>query len=63
MEKPVIMIVEELKENCAKLINESNLHPVVLLPIIKDIYIEVEQAYKIQYEKEKKEYEQSQSEK
>lgn len=55
--KPISMIVEESRQIIVDAINNANLHPTLLLMILKDIYNEVNQQAKIQYEYEKIEYE------
>lgn len=59
MEKPISIILAEAKMNILNVVNDSNLHPCILLSIIKDIYEEVERTARLQYNKEKQEYESS----
>lgn len=59
MEKPISLIIEEAKTDIVNAVNNTNLHPSILLPIIKDIYEEVLHTAQLQYEKEKQEYESS----
>lgn len=62
MEKPISIIIEEAKQKIGTTINELNLHPSILEPIMKDLYTEVQFLAKQQYEKDKKEYEESMKE-
>ena len=57
MEKPISLIIEEAKTNIANAVNGTNLHPSILLPIIKNVYEEVLHIAQLQYNKEKQEYE------
>lgn len=59
MNKPISVILEDAKQSIVKTINELQLHPSLLEPIIKELYIEVQQQATIQYQKEKAEYEKS----
>ena len=59
MEKPISIILAEAKMNILNVVNDSNLHPCILLPIIKDIYEEVDRTAQLQYNKEIQEYESS----
>jgi len=60
MDKPISVQINEAKENIVNVINEQHLHPTILEPIIKEIYLSIQQAAIQVYEKEKKEYEESQ---
>lgn len=56
MDKPLSIILQETKESIIKIINESNLNPCLIRPIIKDIYFEVEQASRQELLQDKKKY-------
>ena len=60
--KPIGLIIEDAKKSIVKTINEVNLHPTLLEMILRDIYNEVNELAKAQYEREKAEYEQALSE-
>lgn len=57
MEKPIRITIEETKSKLINVINESSLPDFVLLPIIKDLYVDIENAYKENYYKQKLEFE------
>lgn len=42
MNKPISVQINEAKNKIVNTINELNLHPSILLPIMKDIYSEVQ---------------------
>lgn len=42
MDKPISVQINEAKNKIVNTINELNLHPSILLPIMKDIYSEVQ---------------------
>lgn len=55
--KPTSLILIETKNSIAQIINNSNLPPFVLEPIMKDLYTEVVGLSQQQYLQEKTEYE------
>lgn len=57
MSKPISVTIEEARQNIVKCINEQNLHPSILEPIMKDIYEQVKLASVHTYEKEKQAWE------
>lgn len=57
MEKPITLIIEELKTNIASTINNSNLPIFVIDNIFKDFYSEIHSMYLQQLESDKKQYE------
>lgn len=59
MNKPISIILTEAKQSIAESINSTQLSPVLLEPIIKDLYIEIQQLAAQQYNTEKTEYEKS----
>ena len=56
MEKPITIIIQETKDKLVEVLNTSNLPPVILEPIVKDIYNEITMLTKRQYEKDLYEY-------
>ena len=56
IEKPISLIIEEVKTEIANIINNSQLPPVVLDLIVKDIYNEVHSIYIQQTMQEQQEY-------
>lgn len=56
MEKPISIVIEEARQTIASAVNSVNLPPVLLEPIIKDVYNEVRQAEIRQYQLDKVEY-------
>lgn len=63
MNKPVSLIREEVKSELADTINNSNLPPFVIEPILQDLLREVHVAVVRQYENDKAMYERSLNEK
>lgn len=59
MEKPIQIVIEDLRENIAKYINDSKLPACFVTPIVKDIYEQCITLEKQQYEQAKKTYEDS----
>lgn len=57
--KPISLIMEDAKNTIINTINDLNLHPTLLEVIMKDIYKEVNDLAKSQYERERAEYEQA----
>ena len=58
MNNPLSLTINDATEEILDVINKQNLHPLLLLPIIKDIYADVERVANIQTQREKQEYEQ-----
>ena len=50
------MRYEEFKQDLINLVNNSGLPPFVIEPVIKEVYLEVKQSTKQQYEKDVQEY-------
>lgn len=63
MNKPMSLVREEVKRELADTINNSNLPPFVIEPILQDFLREVHIAVVRQYEHDKSMYEQSLNEK
>ena len=59
MNKPANLIMEETKENIAKVVNESGLPAFLLEPILKDLYNQVNILKQQELEQSKKQYEDS----
>lgn len=57
--KPIGLIIEDAKKSIVNVINEVNLHPILLEMILRDIYNEANELAKAQYNREKAEYEQA----
>ena len=57
MNKPANLIMEETKENIAKVVNESGLPAFLLEPILKDLYNQVNILKQQELEQSKKQYE------
>ena len=60
-EKPLTIAYEELKQKIVKDINESNLPPLIIRPILENMVNQIISAEKQQYELDKKQYEESNS--
>ena len=63
MEKPITLKINELKTNLVNTINEANLPPFLLEPILKELYIEASTLATNQAKKEEDEYYKSLQEK
>lgn len=63
MATPLNLLIEESRVEIIKTINKTKLPAYLLEPIIKDIYLNISSIKKNEYDKAKKEYEQSLSEK
>ncbi len=59
MDKPISVILTELNDNIIQEIKQSNLHPMIVEPIIRDIYNMVLESARKQKEFEKEAYEKS----
>jgi hypothetical protein len=57
MEKPLSIKVSEIKEGIVNIINTSGLHPTILQPLVKEIYLEVDAYAKSYAAQEQKQYE------
>lgn len=57
MNKPFSIIVEETKQGLISIINQSNLHPIAMEMIIKDIYMEISHLANETKNREKEQYE------
>ena len=62
MDKPISVVLEELKQDIINSINNTNLPICIIEPIIKDLYNEIAILSKQQLAKDKEEYEKSQKE-
>jgi hypothetical protein len=56
MDKPISMLVEELTQNLANVINCSGLHISIIKPIMGQLYSEICMKEKDVYENDKKQY-------
>ena len=59
MDKPLSLVIEDAKELIVNAVNDTNLPAVLLEPILKDIYNEIQQLKINQYMSDKSEYERS----
>ena len=57
--KPITVIQTELANKIVADINEANLHPVIIMPVIEEIYDIMKNILKETREREKLEYEKS----
>ena len=57
MEKPILMQREEFRQTIADTINNSNLHPIFIEPILEGFLAEVRASLQRQYQEEKAAYE------
>lgn len=57
--KPITVAQTELADKIIKNINESNLHPAIIMPVIEEIYTLMKNTLKETREREKLEYEKS----
>lgn len=59
MDKPISVILTELNDNILNEIKKSSLHPMIVEPIVRDIYNMVLESARKQKELEKEAYEKS----
>ena len=57
--KPITVAQTELANNIIDCINSSSLHPVIIMPVIEEIYMMMKNTVKETRDKEKLEYEKS----
>ena len=57
--KPITVVQTELANGIIDKINSSGLHPVIIMPVIEEIYLMMKNTLKETREKEKSEYEKS----
>ena len=57
--KPITVAQTELANDIIDKINNSGLHPVIIMPVIEEIYLMMKNTLKETREKEKSEYEKS----
>ena len=62
MEKPISIILEELKQDIANSINNSQLPLAIIEPVMKDLYNEIVTLAQKQLIKDKENYKKSQEE-
>lgn len=63
MEKPITLQVNDTKNAIISILNESNLHPILMEQIMNEIHTEVTNVLNQTFKKEKEEYEKSLEEK
>jgi hypothetical protein len=56
IQKPISLVVKEEKEKLVNVLNNINLHPVLLEMIVKEIYLDVQNQAKYVSEREMQEY-------
>ena len=61
MEKPVVLIKEELKNGLVQLINQTNLPPFIIEPVIFDLLLQVREAANKELAYEKARFAESQN--
>ena len=59
IQKPITVLQTELANKIIENINDSGLHPVVIMPVIEEVYFLMKNTIKETREKEKIEYEKS----
>ena len=59
MEKPITVLVNDTKNAIISILNESNLHPILMEQIMNEIHTEVTNVLNQTFKKEKEEYEKS----
>lgn len=57
MNKPLVLVIDDLHDNIIKLMNESQLPPSQLEPIIREIYNQIVSARQQERAEAKKQYE------
>lgn len=56
VQKPVSIIIDDLKSNIIEIINNSNLHISIVELIVKDLFFEIKEQSKLILEMEKTKY-------
>ena len=59
IQKPITIVQSELANKIVNNINESGLHPALIMPVIEEVYFLMKNTIKETREKEKIEYEKS----
>lgn len=59
MEKPITVLINDTKNAIISILNESNLHPILMEQIMNEIHTEVTNVLNQTIKKEKEEYEKS----
>ena len=57
MDKPISIIIEEARNKLADTVNGLGLSPTILEPIIREMYVEIQQLQKQELAYDKKKYE------
>ena len=57
IQKPTVVLIEETRRKIGDIINESGLPAFLLSPVMRDIFEEVRDASRVEYETQKKQYE------
>lgn len=57
--KPITIIMDEVKTQLYSILQDSNVNPFLLEPIVKDLYLDIKAAADKQLEYDKQEYQKS----
>ena len=56
MEKPLSILIREIKTNLSNVINDSGLPPDILVPIVKDLYLQLAEIAEDRYKRDLAQY-------
>ena len=57
IQKPTVVLIEETRRKIGDIINESGLPAFLIAPVMRDLFEEVHEASRVEYETQKKQYE------
>ena len=57
IQKPTVVLIEEIRKKIGDVINESGLPAFLVSPVMRDLYEEVRNASRMEYETQKRQYE------
>ena len=59
MEKPLSILIREAKSNLSNAINDASLPPDILVPIVKDLYLQLAEIAEDKYKRDLAQYNES----
>lgn len=57
IQKPTVVLIEETRRKIGEIINESGLPAFLMAPVMRDLYEEATNASRMEYETQKRQYE------
>ena len=57
IQKPTVVLIEETRRKIGEVINESGLPAFLIAPVMRDLYEEANNASRMEYETQKRQYE------